>query len=205
MISLNPNLFLTREYTDKEGKLKKWFLCDLHLENRVENKLTKELTKFQIKQWPYSRTVHTGKRMLLGTSEPLGVLTYFTARWDETYEEVKVEPIILQRYTDLLINDDFQFSADGDWVKSLLTEKNSVLGLPRLIIYHAKNIYPQGLSMPILCGYSSDNNPGAFMQHEEWGPCYVEQDPNYPDKLFVYKLNDGLKLLAEQAKNALKP
>ena len=55
--------------------------------------------------------------------------------------------------------------------------------------------------MPIMCGFTTDGNPGAFMQHEEWGPCYVEQDSEYDNKLFVYKLNEGLKILAEQALN----
>lgn len=39
------------------------------------------------------------------------------------------------------------------------------------------------------------------MQHTEWGPCYVEMDPDYPDKLFVYKLNEGLELLRKQVLN----
>ena len=40
---------------------------------------------------------------------------------------------------------------------------------------------------------------GAFMQHTEWGPCYVGQDSDFPDKLFIWELNKGLKILAEEA------
>ena len=76
-----------------------------------------------------------------------------------------------------------------------------LLDVPRLIIYHVNDKYPQGLSLPVMCGFSSEGSPGAFMQHEEWGPCYVEQDMEYDDKLFVYKLNEGLELLARQAVN----
>lgn len=69
---------------------------------------------------------------------------------------------------------------------------------PELIIYHTGDIYPQGLSMPIYCGYTKKNGYGGFIDHETWGPCYVELDSDFPNKLFVYKLNDGLKILAEQ-------
>ena len=45
--------------------------------------------------------------------------------------------------------------------------------------------------------------PGPFINHKEWGPIYIEQDIEQPGKLFVYKLKDGLKLLAENMKNGL--
>ena len=48
---------------------------------------------------------------------------------------------------------------------------------------------------------SMEGSPGAFMQHQEWGACYVEQDMDYDAKLVVYKLDEGLELLAKQTLN----
>ena len=96
------------------------------------------------------------------------------------------------------LDTDFFFSMDGSWGKTHWIDPPGPLEVPRLIIYHVGDIYPQGLSMPIICGYSGDESPGAFMRHEEWGPCYVEQENKYPDKLCVYVLNDGLEILARQ-------
>jgi len=58
--------------------------------------------------------------------------------------------------------------------------------------------YPQGLSLPLRSGYTKADNPGAFMDHEDWGPCYVELDYSVPGKLFVYKLNKGMDILREK-------
>ena len=49
--------------------------------------------------------------------------------------------------------------------------------------------------MPLQCGKSSSSTPGAFVDHETWGPLYIEQDMSNADKLLVFKLNDGLKIL----------
>ena len=140
--------------------------------------------------------------MLYGQNRINGKATFFTVRWSEDFEEVKAEPIILQRPKGLL-DSSFFFSRDGNWGKTHWIDPPGPLEVPRLLLYHIDDKYPQGLSMPIICGYSGDESPGAFMQHETWGPCYVEQDNKYPDKLFVYKLNEGLELLAKQALNTI--
>ena len=114
-------------------------------------------------------------------------------------ENIKIEPIILQRPKNKLLDDAYVFSQTGEWVKTLAFKEGDDEIPPDLLIYHTGDMYPQGLSLPILCGYTKENGFGGFMDHETWGPCYVELDSDFPDKLFVYKLNDGLKMLAEQA------
>jgi hypothetical protein len=119
-------------------------------------------------------------------------------------EDITIEPILLQMPKEVYMSSLFEFSPDGNWVKTLIEGKNDVLEMNELMFYNVNSNYPQHLSMPILCGYTKDLNPGAFMNHSEWGPCYVELDVDYPDKLFVFKLNDGLKLLAGEAADAAK-
>ncbi|MBN2534514.1 MAG: hypothetical protein JXB88_16645 [Spirochaetales bacterium] len=198
LFPLNDSKALFQEYTGDQGNIIKWSLTDYSLENIQDNKLTKQLSQLQIDVWPYSKVYHREKRIMLGYSRMTGTIEYFSITWDEDFEDIHSEPIIIQRPGGKRIGADFQFSANGDWVKTLLTEKSGPIDTPRLLFYHVHDMYPQHLSQPILCGYTNRENPGAFMDHEKWGPCYVEQDPDYPKKIFVYKLNEGLKLLADQ-------
>ena len=89
-------------------------------------------------------------------------------------------------------------------MKTTVYFKDSPVDASRLALYHLSSAYPQGLSMPMLGGYTQAGTGGAFVMHDEWGPLYIEQDYNFPDKLFIYKLNDGLKMLAENVANGLR-
>jgi len=155
------------------------------------------VTRLQINIDRYS--MNTGKKMLLGTSSVSGKLEYYSIQWDKGFKEVKVEPLTRQLHKGLMINSSFKFSPDSKWVKSNITEVEYPEIAQQLIIYHISDIYPQGLSKPIIFGYSDRTNPGAFMNHSQWGPCYLEQDPYYPEKLFVYKLNKGKESLHKSA------
>jgi hypothetical protein len=183
-----------------------WDLSDMIIETGKfwDDNLTKALTKFQINTWHKTKTMHLKKRILLGTGWIGKKLIYYSVRWDEKIEDVKVEPLILQVPEDCHIRDDYVLSQDGNWMKTLLSRYSGLTpDVPELVIYHVSDIYPQGLSLPIYCGYTHTGNNGAFMMHDTWGPCYVEQDADFPEKLFVYKLNDGLKILTEQAKKII--
>jgi hypothetical protein len=195
----NGNLLVHDKIT-RESKKYIWYLSDGYFKKRIENKLTDELTKMDLDIWGQTRTINLKKKLLLGTADIADKLCYFSVRWDDKFEEVKVEPIIAQLPDGKMISSAFQFSNDGNWVKTFQMESEGLIDAPRLIIYHVNEMYPQCLSLPIMCGYTRSDNSGAFMMHSVWGPCYVEQDNNFADKLFVYKLNDGLALLAEQAK-----
>lgn len=191
-------------YFDEEVEppMREWDISDYRMDNFVGakgNKLTRELSKLQIDTWHKTKTIHLGKRMMLGTGWIGDKLLYYSVRWNEEIDEVKIEPLLLQLPKDSLVHDDFTFSADGNWVQTLYTQQDSYPQMVELIIYHAAAIYPQGLSTPIYCGYTKDGNEGAFMQHSEWGPLFVERDQDMRDKLFIYRLNDGLEILKEQA------
>lgn len=96
---------------------------------------------------------------------------------------------------------EMQVAYDGNWMKTTLKKpREGMFDLPELIIYHLSNIYPQSISMPVYCGFTKDGTEGAFFKHSQFGPCFVEHDADIPDKLMVYKLNDGLKILADEAR-----
>ncbi len=186
-------LFNTRKHIEKnDTNVPVWQVIDFKMNVLKDNKLIKKMEKLDIEIWPYSRCIHQEKRIILGTSYIKNILTYYSIRWDEKLEDVKIEPIILQKPGGRNMDSAFNFSPNGNWVKSL--DKHVENFPPELIIYQTGSGYPQGLSLPIFCGYTKGGNSGAFMEHEEWGDCYVELDYEFPDRLFVYKLNDGSKL-----------
>lgn len=151
---LNKEKILFQEYyPGPDGTLIRWFISDLKMQNKIENKLTKNLTKLQIDAWERSATFSPTKRMLIGTNWINNELVYYTIRWDEAFEEVKIEPIILQRYKDGRLDDAFVFSSDGNWLKTTVEVPNDPLDMPRLLLYHVGDVYPQGLSLPIVGGY----------------------------------------------------
>ncbi|MCP4136455.1 MAG: hypothetical protein GY754_36135 [bacterium] len=197
MYPLTGNLLLYCEFYERT--LLRWQIIDFNFKKQKGNKLTKRLNKIQIKVWPYSKSFHFGKRMMLGTADVIGKLTYFSIRWDEKLEDIKIEPIILQLPKRGVMDSNFVFSSDGNWVKAIILPEDEGLFPPSLVFFHASGIYPQGLSMPIPGGYTREDNPGAFFNHEEWGPCYMEHDPDMRGKLFIYKMNDGLELLRDMA------
>jgi len=178
-------------------------ITDYYLKNREENKLTKEMKKFSIDPWPQTKTLSCKSRIMISSISLNNETVYFTVRWDEKFEDIKIEPVIFQRPFGNFLDEAFDFSQDGKWVKTLRIPFSEGKDMPwELIIYHVSDIYPQGLSMPVFCGYSMESTPGAFMDHEEWGMCYVQLIGT--NTLYVYKLNEGLKLTAENAKELLK-
>jgi hypothetical protein len=189
-------------YTN-DDKTRKWFSCGYFAKGQGDltyDNLTRKLTSTQMNAWFKSETIHLKKRMLICSILINDRVSYFTVRWDEEQKDINVEPLIFQRSKNKYLDDAFVFSQKGDWIKTLaLPMGNSDLP-PELLIFHTGDIYPQGLSLPILCGYTTINGYGAFMEHETWGPCYIEWDSDYPKILFIYHLNKGLEMLAEQAK-----
>ncbi len=190
-------LFKLQEFNAKKDDYEFiWRFVDIYMNKLEENKLTKEMNRYDIRIASRSNSIHPERRMILGVSWVAKQLVYYSIRWDEKFENIDISPLRIQRPKGKLISDLFIFSPDGRWIK---THDVKVKNSPQeLLMYHTGSIYPQGVNIPILCGYTNKFNRGVFIEHEKWGPCYVEQDYNYPDRLFLFKLNDGLKTLAEK-------
>jgi hypothetical protein len=190
-------------YLEEKGlpAVQTWYITDLYMKEKIENKLTKELTKLKIDVWHLTKCLQPDKRIMLGRVYANKNYIFFSIRWDSEFENVDIEPIVLQKPGGRDIDYQFEFSADGNWVKSLDIENEQLP--PELIIYNVNSIYPQWLSMPIMCGYTREANTGAFLNHDKLGPLYIMLDADQHKKLFVFRLNDGLKILAEQARDAV--
>ena len=195
-------LFPRKLKNEKSEKIK-WVLFHYDIANErivKHNKLTEELTKYQMRFYWNSKVYHLKKRIMLGTNWIGKVgenLVYYTIRWDEEIEKVNIEPLTIQKPENTSLSTDFMFSPDGNWVKSTIKYPNSLIKESELIIYHVSSIYPQHLSVPVYCGYTKLGSRG-FMTHDKWGPCYVEHNWNNPDILMVYKLSGALDILKNQ-------
>jgi len=199
----NKDNILTCKIYGENNEFGKWYLTDLNGKNITENNLTKKLTELNFFSASKTKVFSTKSNTLLTKLEVNNETVYYTVRWDEKFEEIKIEPIIFQRPFGNFLDEAFEFSQDGKWVKTLRIPFSEGRDMPwELIIYHVTDIYPQGLSMPIFCGYAMESTPGAFMDHEKWGMCYVQLIGG--NTLYVYKLNEGLKLMAENAEELLK-
>ena len=182
-------------------------ITDLFEKETVQNALTKKMTKVGIDLDLFNNPIRTEAGKLIGSIEftDKDDLTFFVDQlvtWKENYEDVKINPIIAQKPKNGRLSHSFVLSGDGKWAVTRFKYDASIIDVPELIIYHLSDIYPQGISMPIYCGYSKKGTKGAFVDHEVWGPCYIELNNKFPNKLFVFKLYDGLKVMAENAKEA---
>ncbi len=222
----NTILFQGDKYNDKLNSSKRdWQLKDLFGNPLKSNNLIEGLNKHQVSHSHHSKEFHLGKRMALGhnwgprDSSGNRELMYWSVRWDEKLEDVDIAPLYTQMPDkDYILNiGDCTFSWDGSWVKSEGHRKN----LPficdmrcELVFYHVDSKYPQGLSLPLYCGFTRCDGIGAFLNHDTWGPCYVEVQSDFSDLqgtyddfskvLFVYKLNEGLEILERQTTDMLK-
>lgn len=187
---------------------KEWFsITDLFEKEDVKNELTKKLNKSKIQLDLFSNPIRAQAGKLFGLIRKLDKENFTFSidqlvTWKENYKDVKINPIVAQIPKNGDFIDSFKLSGDGKWAIGKFKYDANIIDVPELIIYHLSDIYPQGVSMPIYCGYSEKYTRGAFVDHEEWGPCYVELCDEFPNKLFVFKLNEGLKVMAENAREA---
>ena len=193
----NPDRLLYCQFYQKNDIwLFKWYETDLYMTKLKGNKLTKKLNELQFYMWSHTHTFHREKRRMIGYIKNTDPTRFVSVHWDEDLEDVMVEPLILQQPKGNL-SDGMEFSPDGNWLKTELRPPAGLLKPMELIIYHVGDIYPQGISMPIYCGYKQERGSGAFLQHSVFGTCWLEVDDTLPGKYFLFKLNDGLTLLAD--------
>jgi hypothetical protein len=182
-----------------------WLISDMHLKTKNENELTKVLNKLQIEINDDIISCNINKRIGFGFQYDIYRPT-FIIKWDAEIKDVEATPILVQmpgweKFDYSLAT---MLSFDGSWMKTTLKKpKDGMFDIPEIVIYHLSNIYPQGIGMPIYCGFTKEGTDGAFFHHKKYGPCFVEFDLDNPRKLFVYILNDGLKILAEGARKAV--
>jgi hypothetical protein len=175
----------------------KWHLCDLSLENLRHNKLTDELTKKQIKAWDPTTPISIKKRMMLGAIDSNHVSTYYSIRWNQEMTEVKIEPLVLQMPPNGHFKSGWSFSDDGSWLTATVATYQPK-ETKKIVFFSINDSFPQGISPPVFGEETYYEKTGAFVNHSELGPLYLDISPQFHNALLVYKLNDALKILKDK-------
>jgi len=201
-ISKDKFLFAESEKDEQGNKYRKWKITDKDFSKSEENKLTMKLNEAKLKiEYVQSKSYDLEKRMMFGWKDLNNKRRDFVVRWKEGFEDVTIEPIIIQGPEGYLFGQHFYFSPSGEWVKtSGFKDKGS--GEEQIIFFHTSDKYPQSLSFGIVGGKTGDasRDNGAFVNHKEWGPLYVDRDEDNMNLLRVYKLNDALKAIQKGMK-----
>jgi hypothetical protein len=211
--ALGQGRLLIDESNAKTQKYKGWYITDSFFTKEKANPgkvypgtepLTEVLMKKQVKGVVFEniKHLHQGKRLLYSYSysikdaPPQPVLV----RWDEAMEEVQVNLLTFQqmRTETVTYSGPYHISGDGNWMKATRKQWSLDPPMEELVVYHLQDHYPQGMSMPISLGFTN-KDPGAFLDHTTLGPLYVEKSSARPGVWFLFKLNDGLQILREEA------
>jgi hypothetical protein len=185
-----------------------WHWCDLQLKVMPDNKLTKALTNSQIITWRDRRPYHFEKRRLIGYVGGTNPAQFFLVRWAADFGDVTVTPMTSQCPDEYIFSEYWTISPDGDWAATSampLSQAGSSYGEKwEIVFYRLADAYPQGISPPIFGGLAAGAKiTGAFVNHSEWGPIYLDEDADHPGAMLVYHLNQGLEILRAQAGKAL--
>jgi hypothetical protein len=176
----------------------KWHLCDLNLENIKHNKLTDELTKKQMKVWGNSTPISSKKRIMVSVIYNKDLSSnYFSIRWNKEMTEAKIEPLILQIPPNGHFKRGWHFSNDGSWLATTFTTYQPK-ETKKIVFFSINDSFPQGISPPIFGEETYYLKTGAFVNHSELGPLYLDISPKFHNALLVYKLSDALKILKDK-------
>lgn len=130
----------------------------------------------------------------------------FFIKWDEDYKASVIPFSPLQKPDDIqVVAGVGEFSPDGQWFDMFARLDSNGSGNPdERFVYHVNEHYPIGISPPVRLGLTSDYIPGAFMMHDTLGPCYILLDEEYSRLVLVFKLHDGLPIIAGQLQSYLE-
>jgi len=213
-INLNSDTLLFEKNQQKSPKYTGWYLTNTFFTNfnAVEpgsilpgsHPLTKALMKNNAHAVNEigDKMVHQGKCLMFVQFKPVkdSASQYSLVQWSDDLQDIQFNPLVLQfpRPTRQAYYGPIYISADGNWVKFIRYHPETQPKMEELVVYHIQDIYPQGISMPVSLGYTN-TDPGAFMTHSEFGPCYVEQSTMRGGIMFIFKLNDAIDILKKQA------
>lgn len=174
--------------------------------NPEEFELTKKMTELEIRLDYELKKYSLRSRFMIGrTSRILNPIskdsdTQVTIRWNEE-GKTTITPLTLLQQPKEIRGLPFigEFSSDGNWLDAAGRYVFNGINSPlERFVYHVGDQYPTGMSPPIRLGLVESNVKGAFMLHDTLGPCYILLDPENAKNVLLYKLNEGLPIIARQ-------
>jgi hypothetical protein len=197
---IRPNYLLFQKWNNSNPT--EWYFTDNTLTKKETNDFTKALSAKDIGTW--DNDVNLAHQILIGTVRTTG--DYFIIRWSPDYSDFSFNPFTFHKPKDRSIQEHFEISPDGNWVKGISKSTDYDIRDDKVIFYHANEKYPSGLSIAVHGweSYLSQYYPGAFVETKEWGMVYIDIFKGMDGVLFVYKMNDVLTQIAQQAKEMVE-
>lgn len=196
-------------HSENEFHIRDWVFSSISLDKFYqpdENEITKKMTELAISVSKDYKKYSLRSRFMIGTTTKIKV-PYFngtyipvTIRWNEK-GETTITPLTHLHQPKDIYGLPFigEFSSDGRWLDAAAGHVFNGIGNPmERFVYHVGDQYPAGMSPPIRLGLVEMNVKGAFMLHDTIGPCYVLLDTERSKNVLVYKLNEGLPIIAQQ-------
>ena len=192
---INKNYLLFQKWNDSDPT--EWYFTDNSLEQKTANEFTKALSNKNIGAW--DNCVSIDQRIIVGRFRETGQLIII--RWKPDYSDYSILPFTFHNPEGRSIQEYFEISPDGNWVKGISKSKNFDIRDDKVVFYHADPKYPSGLSLAVHGGesYLSQYYPGAFIKTKQWGMVYVDIFKGMDGVLFVYKMNDVLGQIVKRA------
>lgn len=164
-----------------------------------DDDLTKELTDRQFQYGVHQRAFNFLKNIIIGEMAIDKWPEPFSVRWNADKTDIKIEPIILQCPKPDDFADNWEFSLDGKWcINKCIRNRETPNEYRAIVFYQVNDSFPNGLSMPIYGGITSEENKGCFINQDVLGPLYLDIPPD--GKPVVYKLNQIPELLKNLAR-----
>lgn len=187
-----PNLHLLQN--QKDDLSPDWMMINNTFDNPITNKLTDLLNdKLITTDWP-GIPINGKSRRLIGRQFRDKNYIHWSVWWDENFTDVHAEPFTIQVPKNADLNSFFTFSPDGKWLRTCIRQRYEKE--KQLALFHVDSKYPQGISPPVAGGMSDPFTPHTFVDHEEFGPLYIELDKEQTSIMYVYFLNQVLEKLA---------
>lgn len=161
-----------------------------------DDTLTKELIDKKVQYSMHQQAFNFNKNILIGEIDPGpgAIMKPVSVRWKADKTDIKIEPLILQCPKPDLFGENWEFSLDGNWCMNKCTRNRHTKNeYEAIVFYKVDNSFPNGLSMPVYGGLTSEDNKGCFINHDVLGPLYLDILPSGDP--VIYKLNQIPELL----------
>jgi len=194
---ISDNKILYCEYLDSNKT--HWYFTDAKRTVKIENELTKKISEKNIAVCNISKSISVIKNTMLGVIDLEDRVIFNKINWNDSFEDVDISPIITQFPEELGISNNFQFSYDGNWVKTNGTiDRGDDLTYPdNIVFYSVDKIYPNGISLPVVGGPTATDKKSSdvFINHTELGPIHINL---YKGTLLLYKMKDVIQVLKDK-------
>ena len=160
------------------------------------NKLTDKLNDSSLIAWAVSYSYQNN--FMIGYNTVNHQMIYYSIKWDNTFDNISIEPFTFQKEANQILWHHFEISPDGKWAKSVARQKEPYTKSDTITFFAINDSFPQSLSLPVYGGVSSRNGGGCFVETDDWGTVYVDITPEMPGHLVVYRMRDVMEKVIEK-------